>query len=179
MNLILISIVVLCMFSIPLAFADDSLQNTFLHGESAVVSLDISFGTDEYQSLLSKIIIHPQLESINLEFYGDKITLTEPELVVTTHGKHFRILSVPEGIIMYGHENKDLENYKINIYFATSQGLEKFSVITVRSDVSILNLVDSQNTIKIIDSPTLHVLISHGITSQLHLIQFLQIILFT
>lgn len=31
---------------------------------------------------------------------------------------------------MYGHKNMDLENYKINIYIATNQGLTKFTVST-------------------------------------------------
>ena len=92
MKLIVSGIIVLCALFIPQAFGE-SLQNTELHGDSAVISLDIVFGTYEYQELLYKTIVHPQLDSISLEFYGDKMTLTDPELKVTKTGEHFRISS--------------------------------------------------------------------------------------
>jgi len=110
-------------FSIPQVY--DSLENVELYGESAVILLEIKFGLDEYQSLFTKTITHTQIEGISLLFYGDKITLSEPELKV--YGNNFRILSLPEGILMYGHKNSDIGNYKVNVYISTDKGLEKFT----------------------------------------------------
>lgn len=163
MKLVLLSFFVLFSFT-PIVFGD--LQNTELHAESAVISLDIKFGLDEYQQLFSKTLVHPQLESINLIFYGDEIILTEPELRVVSDGKHFRIISIPEGILIYGHQNKEIGNYKINIYFASSQGLTKFPASTAapismfREDKTT-NPIDKRSKIIVFDNPTLHVLTSH------------------
>lgn len=143
----------------------NSLENTELHGQSAVITLDIKFGADEHQPLFSRTVVHPQIESMFLSFYGDEITLSEPELRVVGDGRHFRISSIPDGILIYGHQNKDLENYKINVLLVTDKGFSKFPVTTVvpivthREDNSV-DVVQKRNTI-IFDNPTLHVLTDH------------------
>lgn len=119
---------------IPAAFAltpgYNELEKTFLHAETATISLDIEFGTDKYQALHSKINVQPQLENISLKLYDNEIEISDPQLRVVGDGKHFRILSVPDGILIYGHKNAELNNYKINIFMGTNKGLEKFSVST-------------------------------------------------
>ena len=116
------------MITITPAFAT-SLENTELNAKSAVIALDIKFGQDEIKSGLFRTIVIPQLESIYLSFYGNEIPLSEPEIKVVNN--HFRISSIPEGIMMFGHKNTDIDNYDINIYFPTNEGLTKFSVSTI------------------------------------------------
>ncbi len=130
MKLLLLIIAIFTILAVPQVYAYNSLQNTNLHGESAVVSMDIEFGKDTVKRLLSKTITENHLNNMVLELYGDKILLSETELTVTDTGNHFRILSLPEGILMYGHKNIEIENYDINLYFATNDGLEKFSLST-------------------------------------------------
>ena len=115
------------MVGVTPAFAT-SFENTELNARSGEITLDIKFGQDEIKSTLFGTKTIPQLENINLLFYGDEIILSEPELKVA--GDHFRISSIPEGIIMYGHKNTDIENYDINLYFTTEQGFTKFSIHT-------------------------------------------------
>jgi len=123
----LILIIFVLMIGITPAFAA-SLENTELNARSAEITLDIKFGQDEIKSTSFRTVTIPQLENIYLSFYGDEIVLSEPELKVV--GNHFRISSIPEGIIMYGHKNTDIENYDINLYFTTEQGFTKFSLHT-------------------------------------------------
>ena len=118
----------LVLFLIPQAFAT-SLENTELNAKSAVITLDIKFGQDEVNLGFFSDIEKAQLESIYLSFYGDEIILSEPETKVVNN--HFRISSIPEGIMMFGHKNIERDNYNINIYFPSSNGLEKFSVSTI------------------------------------------------
>ncbi len=115
---------------IPQVYGYNSLENAELHGESATISLDIEFGKDTVKQLHTRSIIINHLDDITLIFYGDEIPLSEPELKVTSSGNHFRISSLPEGIIMYGHKNMDVGNYNINVYVGTDKGLVKFSVST-------------------------------------------------
>jgi len=123
----LILMIFVLMVGITPAFAS-SFENTELNARSGEITLDIKFGQDEIRSTLFGIKTIPQLENINLLFYGDEIILSEPELKVVDD--HFRISSIPEGIIMYGHKNMDIENYDINLYFTTEQGFTKFSLHT-------------------------------------------------
>jgi len=129
MKLLILTVFAL-MFVITPAFAENTLQNTNLIGKSAIVLLDIEFGEDTIKQGISRNHVTNNLDAITLIFYGDEIALTEPELKITSTGNHFRIHSVPEGIMIYGHKNIELENYKINIYLATDNGLSKFSVTT-------------------------------------------------
>lgn len=130
MKLIVSGIIVLCALFIPQAFGESSLQNTELYAESEAITLDISFGQDKHQQLLYKTLIYPQLDSVNIKFYGDEVILHNPEVKVAKSGNYFRISSVEDSIIMYGYKNSDNDNYKINIYYGTNNALIKFSVVT-------------------------------------------------
>lgn len=109
-------------------YAENTLQNTNLVGESAVILLDIEFGGDTIKSGFTRDYITNHLDVITLTFYGDEIPLSEPELKITSTGDNFRILSLPEGIIIYGHKKTALENYEINLYFSTDKDLNKFTL---------------------------------------------------
>ena len=120
----------LLMFVVPQAFAENSLENEHLFAESATVTLDIQFGDDIIKQTAIRTISTSTLDNVKLTFYGDEITISDPELKVTSNGNHFRISSLPDGIIMYGHKNMDLDNYKINVYFPVNGGFTKFPVTT-------------------------------------------------
>jgi len=122
-----ILIIFALMVGITPAFAT-SLENIELNARSGIITLDIKFGQDEIKTGLFRIVETAQLESIHLLFYGDEITISEPEVKVVNN--HFRISSIPEGIIMYGHKNMDTENYDINLYLPSKNGLTKFPVTT-------------------------------------------------
>lgn len=128
-----IILAILITISFSPVFAENTLQNTNLIAESAVITLDIEFGVDTIKQGLTKTWITNHLDNITFTFYGDEITLTETELKTTSTGNHFRILSLPEGILIYGHKNIELDNYDINIYLATDNGLSKFSVTSTIS----------------------------------------------
>jgi len=121
-----IVMIILGISLVPTVFAENTLQNTNLIAESAVITLDIKFGADTIKEGLTKTWITNHLDNITFTFYGDEITLSEPELKTTNTGNHFRILSLPEGILIYGHKNIELGNYDINLYVATDNGLSKF-----------------------------------------------------
>ncbi len=108
------------------AFGDNTLQNTQLLAESAVITLDIEFGEDIIKEGLTRTGTTNHLDNITFIFYGDEITLTETELKTTKSGNHFRIISLPDGVLIYGHKNMELGNYDINIYISTDKGLSKF-----------------------------------------------------
>ena len=127
---IIISLFALTIIFLPQAFADNTLQNTSLIGEGAIIKLDIEFGEDTVKSGFERDYITNHLDAITLTFYGDKITLTEPEIKITSTGNNFRIHSVPEGILIYGHKYVNIDNYKINIYLSTDKGFSKYSVYT-------------------------------------------------
>ena len=135
MKIIIISLVFISLLGISQAFAmssltegSNSLEYTELYGRSAAVTLDIEFGQDEIQQLLYRTIIHPQIDNISLTFYGDEITLSEPELRVVGDGRHFRISSISDGVLIYGHYNIESDNYKINVLLSTDEGFIKFPV---------------------------------------------------
>lgn len=146
----LVFIIFVIVIGITPVFADSSLtpgsnilENTELHAQSAIIKLDIKFDSDQYQPLLSKTIVKPQLESIFFSFYGDEVILSEPELRVVSDGNHFRISSLSDGIIIYGHKNTDIGNYKINVLIVTDNGFSKFPVSTDShlEDDKIINTV--------------------------------------
>ena len=135
------------------AYAENTLQNTNLIGESAIILLDIEFGKDTIKSGFTRDYITNHLDGITLTFYGDEIPLSEPEFKISSTGDNFRILSLPEGIIIYGHKKIDLENYEINLYFSTDGGLKKF---TLSSSIPILKeeIIESVQDEDIIESET-------------------------
>lgn len=126
MKYVFIVMIVLGISLVPTVFAENTLQNTNLIAESAVITLDIEFGADTIKEGLTKTWVTNHLDAITFTFYGDEIILTETELKTTSSGDNFRILSLPEGILIYGHKNIELGNYDINIYLATDNGLSKF-----------------------------------------------------
>ena len=130
LELSILTLSIITISLIPQVYGYNSLENTELHGESATISLDIEFGRDTVKQLHTRSIIISHLDNITLTFYGDEIPLSEPELKVTSSGNHFRISSLPEGIIMYGHKDMDVGNYNINVYVGMDKGLVKFPVST-------------------------------------------------
>jgi len=108
------------------AVNNNTLQEVTLVGESAVISVYIEFGADTVRQGIARDWITNHLDDITLEFYGDEVPLREPEIRVTSTGNHFRISSAVDGILIYGHKNAELGNYKINVYFSTDKGLIKF-----------------------------------------------------
>ena len=115
----------LLIFLVPHAFASNSLENERFFAESAAISLDLQFGDDivKYGSTMTRIT--PTIENISMIFYGDEINMSDSRARVYANGDAFSIANVRDGIIMYGHYNKDLENYKIDIYFAGQSGFVK------------------------------------------------------
>jgi len=120
----------LLIFLIPQAFALNTLENEHLFAESGIITLDIQFGEDDIKYGLSRVSVTNTLDDVTLKFYGDEISLSDPQVKVSSTGEHFRISSVEDGIIMYGHYNEDLKNYKINVYFAGQNGMVKYTVNT-------------------------------------------------
>ncbi len=112
------------------AYAANSLQNTSLKGQSAVMTLDFEFGQDEIKVMRTKIITNPTLESLTMTFYGDVIDLSDSRLKVYDNGKLFSVANVELGIIMYAKYQEELDNYTINVYLATNDGLKKWVVTT-------------------------------------------------
>lgn len=122
----------LCLIPLLLnpAYADNSLQNTSLNGQSAVMTLDFEFGQDEIKEMRTKIITNPTLDSLIMTFYGDVIDLSDSRLKVYDDGKLFSVANVELGIIMYARYQEELDNYTINVYLATNDGLKKWVVTT-------------------------------------------------
>ena len=123
----------LLIFLIPQAFASNSLENEQLFADSGTVSLDIKFGEDDIRYGLTRNFVTNSLEDITLKFYGDEIPLEDPKVKISSSGEHFRISSIPDGVMIYGHQNESLDNYKIKVYFAGLDGLVGFSVSTAAS----------------------------------------------
>jgi len=113
---------------IPITFAENSLENEHLFVDSSAVSMDLQFGDDDVKYGLSRIIITPTIENMSLTFYDDEINMSDSRVKVYANGNAFSIVNFDKGIIIYGHYNKDLENYEVNIYFAGQDGLVKYSV---------------------------------------------------
>jgi len=120
----------LLLFLIPQAFAYNSLQDIIMTAENESLKVNLYFGEDTFKEKRNEIQFEPTLNSANIDFYGDKITLDNARLKVYAEGKAFSIADIPQGIIMYGHYNKELDNYKINIYFATNEGFVKQTATT-------------------------------------------------
>ncbi len=122
----------LCLIPLLLnpAYADNSLQNTSLNGQSAVMTLDFEFGQDKVKVMRTKIITNPTLDSLIMTFYGDVIDLSDSRLKVYDNGKLFSVANVELGIIMYARYQEELDNYTINVYLATNDGLKKWVVTT-------------------------------------------------
>lgn len=120
----------LLIFLVPQAFATNSLEDEHLFAQSATLSLDLQFGQDDIKYGMSKNFVTNTLEDITLKLYDDEIPLSDAEVKVSPSGEHFRIFSVTDGIIIYGHYNEDLKNYKINIYFTGQNGMVKHTVNT-------------------------------------------------
>ncbi len=122
----------LCLIPLLLnpAYADNSLQNTSLNGQSAVMTLDFEFGQDEIKVMRTKVITNPTLDSLIMTFYGDVIDLSDSRLKVYDDGKLFSVANVELGIIMYARYQEELDNYTINVYLTSSDGLKKWVVTT-------------------------------------------------
>ena len=127
--------IILILFSlclIPLlvnsAYAANPLENTTIEGKNSILSLEIQFGEDTVKHLPTRSIIINNLDEVTLTFGADELFLSDLELNLTSNYNHFRISSVSDGIIMYGHKNINDESYNVNVYIATDNGLLKFSV---------------------------------------------------
>ena len=133
MKLSLIMIIIVAIIAIPSqVYGYNSLENTELHGSSVIITLDIKFGYDNIRPLFVKTIITPQIDDVTLRFYEDEIDMSNSYLKVYGDGRLFSIKNIEQGIVMYGIQNTELNNYKINIYIATNNGLKKF---VVNSDI--------------------------------------------
>ncbi len=115
---------------VPTVFADNSLENENLFAESSFITLDIKFGEDKVREGLSRTHITNTLDDVTMSFYGDSIVLSDPQVKVSDSGEHFRISSIPEGVIIYGHYSDSLDNYKVSIYLVNNDELTKFTVNT-------------------------------------------------
>jgi len=110
----------LLLFLIPQAFAYNSLENEHLFAESGDITLDLQFGEDDMKYGLSRTVITNTLDDVTLKIYGDEIPMSDPQVKISSTGKHFRVSSIPEEIIMYGHFDEDNSDYKIKLYIAGS-----------------------------------------------------------
>ena len=110
------------------AYAANPLENATLEGKNSIISLDIKFGEDTVKHLPTRSIIINNLDEVTLTFGADELFLSDLELNLTSNYNHFRISSVSDGIIMYGHKNINDESYNVNVYIATDNGLQKFSL---------------------------------------------------
>ena len=145
----------LLIFLVPQAFAVNSLENESLFAESGVVSLDLKFGEDDIRYGYTMTYVTNTIEDIILKIYGDEIPIPDAEAKVSPSGKNFRVSSLDEGIVMYGHFNEDLGNYKINIYIAGSkhsistsdgkqqtQAIEPANTVVTKTNISLNVLTD-------------------------------------
>jgi len=127
-----VKLLLLALLLVPLlstAYADNSLENTILKAKSAVISLEIEFGEDSATQFNSKNDI-AKVNAVSLMIYDMEIPLSNPQVKIFDNGNNFRISSISDGVMMYGHKNSELGNYKINLYLASDSGQEKFSVNT-------------------------------------------------
>jgi len=115
---------------IPIAFADNLLENEHLFAESGIIALDLQFGDDivRYGSTITRTT--STIEDITLTFYGDEINMSDSRAKVYANGDAFSITNIDNGIVMYGHYNDDLQNYKINVLFAGQNGFIKYTINT-------------------------------------------------
>ncbi|QUC65419.1 hypothetical protein NsoK4_04020 [Nitrosopumilus sp. K4] len=122
------------LFLIPLllhpAYALNSLQDTTMKAQNSVLTLEFEFGPDEIKEMRTKTVFKPTLADLSMTLYGDVVDLSDSRLKVYSNGKLFSILHKELGIVMYGKYQENLDNYKINVYFATDNGLKKQTVTT-------------------------------------------------
>lgn len=126
---ILFFLIALLLIPISSVFAYGSLlQDSTLTVTSTNVSLELEIGQDTFQPLISKIITTNNLSNIVLSFYGDEIDMSDSKLKIYSNSAAFSIKNIEQGIVMYGLKTSDTESYRINIYYSTNNGLQKFTV---------------------------------------------------
>lgn len=140
--LILFSLCLIPLLLNPI-YAANSLQNTTLKGQSATLTLDFEFGQDEIKVMRTKIIATPTLDSLIMTFYGDEIDLSDSRLKVYANGKAFSVANVELGIIIYAKYQEEIDNYTINVYFATNEGFKK-QVVTTAFELSDDKVVETE-----------------------------------
>ena len=133
---------------VPQAFGYNELQNMRLVGHSMVIDLDIEFGQDDIRPLLTRSIITPQLEKLDFGYHTHFLDLSNSRVNVYGDGKYFSIANVEKGVLMYGFENKQNENYRINVYLNTNSGLEKHTV-NVKQILPIIITEQQESEIKL------------------------------
>ena len=118
--------------------------------------LILQFGEDHVKDTLTRTITTPTLDDATITFYGDEINLSDPQVKVSRSGDHFRISSIPDGIIMYGHYNEN-SKLDIDIYFAGQNGLIKYPVSTSYQPAQ-LEIIEPTNTVVSKTNVDLHIL---------------------
>lgn len=111
-------------------YAVNSLQDTVLKAQNAIMTLEFDFGQDEIKEMRTKTVFNPVLNSLKMTLLGDVIDLSDSRLKVYSNGKLFSVLNTELGIVMYGKYQEELDNYRINVYFAADNGLRKQVVTT-------------------------------------------------
>jgi len=139
-----IILTILLIVSFSPVFAENTLQNTNLIAQSVVISLDVTFGEDTINPGFTRDYITNHLDDIRLTFYGDEIQLTDPKLKMTNTGNHFRIHSVPEGVLIYGHKNIELDNYNINVLIATDKELFRFPLTANIQTSKVIQIIPDE-----------------------------------
>ena len=73
-------------FLIPLllnpVYAINSLQDTNLKAQNAIMTLEFDFGQDEIKEMRTKTVFHPVLNSLKMTLLGDVIDLSDSRLKV-------------------------------------------------------------------------------------------------
>ena len=108
------------------AYADNSLENIHLIGINEEISVDIGFLVDEIDEISKK---NSSIGDVVLVIPDEEIQLLEPQLKISPSGEYFRIFSESEDILIYGYEDLNNNNYKINITLPSHDGLKKYSVL--------------------------------------------------
>lgn len=101
-------------------YAENALENESLFVESSSMSLDLKFGEDEIRYGLSKTITTSTVDEVTLKLYVDEIAMSDPQVKVSGSGEHFRVSSIPDGVMMFGHLDDATSNYNIKLYIAGS-----------------------------------------------------------
>lgn len=129
MKLLLGIFVIFTFISIPDIMAyENPLENTKLTATSATISLEIEIGQDTVNHLLTKTTVENHLSDITFKFYGDNMPMDDSRIKIYSGGEAFSIKNIEQGIVMYGLKTSSTESYRINIYLATNNGFEKFTV---------------------------------------------------
>ena len=137
----------LCLIPLLLnpGYASSSLQDTNLKSQSVITPFDIKFGQDEIKVMRSKTIVEPTLDSLTMTLYGDVIDLSDSKLKVHANGKSFSIVNTDHGILMYGRYQEETDNYTINVYVATNEGMKK-QVVTTAVKIPSNKLVEKEKS---------------------------------